>query len=100
MASNQLNLKQLLEIYCHTFEELESYVLQHGIDPNHHSVVERRNELFSNQQCTDADMYRFLMYCCSTLDDINQLITNDGLDVNDPAVIARKRELEVRCTLV
>ena len=104
MASNYMDLLSQLRLYCYTFEDLESYVKNAGIDPNCEAVITRRNELFSNNLITDTDMYRLLFCCCHTLDELNTFIEQQGIDRNDPGVQARARELQVcetvlKCTL-
>ena len=96
MASNYMDVLARLRLYCHTFEDLEAYVQNHGIDPNCEEVVLRRNELFSNELITDADTYRLLMVCCNSPNELTALIHQQGLDHTDPVVQRRSRELQVR----
>ena len=97
MASNHMDTLQLLQLYCYTFDELQKYISEHGIDPNHPAVITRQNELFSNELITDADVHRLLMYCCHTTEDLDNLICDQGFEHNDRSIIARRRELEVCC---
>lgn len=96
MASNAMDVLSLLRLYCYTFEDLEGYVQENGLDPNSEAVITRRNELFSNNLITDTSMYRLLMCCCHTVTDLENLIQQHDLDSNDRAVQTRRKELEVR----
>ena len=95
MASNRMDVLERLRLYCHTFEDLDLYVQEHGIDINDAAVTTRRNELFANDLISDTDMYRFLLFCCHTMDHLIELTQQHGLDINDPAVRARRRDLQV-----
>ena len=95
MASNVSVLLQHLQTFCQNIFELDSFVVQNGIDINHPDVAIRRNELLSQSIVTDSETLRLLQCSCHTLDDLDKLITEFGFDPADPAVITRRQELEV-----
>ena len=95
MASNYTDLSDLLDICCHTFNDLELFIQSHGLDPNHPAVVTRRNQLLSDVLITDNDTYQLLKCCCNTLDELKRLVQDHGLNPDDPAVRLRERVLQV-----
>lgn len=100
MASNDLNLLAELELYCHTFEELDLYILNYGLDINHPAAIERRRQLAANTLITDSDVYRLLKCCCNSLTELENIVVQHNIDWNDPSVQARRSDLQVMMVVI
>ena len=95
MASNKVDLFELLRLNCQNLTELEDYIQQHGISPSNSDVQRRRDELFSDILVTDSHMHQLLACCCLTVEELRNFIKEHGLDETDPPVQARLSELQV-----